>query len=85
MKFDEENPRFVWNIGSIGEFYKDMPEQGATVDLIDRKHGKVVVSIAEGYGNLVCLETVSHGQPFTELENWLNSLRDECLKSEGIE
>jgi hypothetical protein len=82
--FNNDDPRFVWNIGAIYELYPDMPEQGDTVDLIDRATGKPVISIANGWGQLFCLEHTLLGQPLTDLETWLNGLSDEALKSEGL-
>jgi hypothetical protein len=83
-RFTPANPRFVWNIGSLREEYPDLPEQTETVDLIDRLTGQAVVSIARGWGNLFCLEHTDLGQPFTDLENWLNHLSKNSLRAEDL-
>lgn len=82
--FTAENPRFVWNVGARPEEFPDLPEQGAPVDLIDRLTGGVVVSIADRYGQLLCLQHTDHGTPFEDLERWLNTLSSSALESEGL-
>lgn len=82
--FNQENPRFVWNIGAIPQLFPDLPEQGAQIELIDRATGKPVISIAVEWGNLFCLEHKQHGEPLSELECWLNKISEESLKSEGL-
>lgn len=84
LPFTPENPRFVWNIGSIASEFPDMPKQGTTVDLVDRATQKPVVSIAAGWGNLFCLEHMEEGTPFTTMAEWMNSLDAESLESEGL-
>ncbi len=61
-----------------------MPEQSGAIDLVDRSKGRVVVSIAEGWGQLFCLEHAKHGQPFTDLATWMNGLSKDDLESEGL-
>ena len=78
------NPRFVWNIGSIREEYPDMPEPGADVVLWDRKYRAPVVTLHGRYANLVCLEHINYGTPFSDLENWLNRLSTKTLESEDL-
>lgn len=82
--FTSENPRFVWNVGARPEELPDLPEQGKTVDLIDRLTGETVVSIAGRYGQLLCLQHADHGTPFEDLERWLNTLSSRALESEGL-
>jgi len=84
--FTADNPRFVWNVGARPEEFPDLPEQRGSVDLIDRHTGGVVVSIAERYGQLLCLQREDIGAcaPFADLERWLNRLSSRALESEGL-
>lgn len=87
-KYNSDNERFVWVIGSIREVYPDIPEQvGENGDLVlwDRETGKAVTTVASEYANAMCLETV-HPKcyPFTALAEWFNELSDETLASEGL-
>lgn len=80
-------PRFVWIIGDIREQYPDIPEEQTYTDHIvlwDRQEGKPVVTVAREYTNLICLEHVDHGTPFTDLEKWVNELDNVSLTSENI-
>lgn len=80
-------PRFVWIIGAIREEYPDVPENltyKADLVLWDRQEKKVVVTVASGYSNLICLEHMDHGKPFTSLETWINELDNDALASEDI-
>jgi hypothetical protein len=82
--FTPENPRFVWNIGSLPEEFPDLPGQGDCVELIDRLTGKPVATLAKEWGQLFCLEHKAHGTPLTDLETWINSLTKETLDSENL-
>ena len=81
----QQNPRFVWNIGSIKETFPDMPEQGECV-LWDRQEQEPVLTIHSDYTNAFCLELDTNPRefPFTNLENWFNRLSDAELESEGM-
>lgn len=52
--------------------------------IYDRVHKRVVVTIDSQYANLICLETVDHGQPFTAMVEWMNGLCNSDLASEGV-
>jgi hypothetical protein len=79
--------RFVLNVGAIRETYPDMPEQNnGDIVLWDRQERKPVVTIHATYANAICLETTRSpkASPFTNLEDWFNSLSNDCLESEGL-
>ncbi len=78
--------RFVLNIGAIREEYPEMPEQGGEIVLWDRQERKPVVTIHRDYANAICLEVTDSpaSMPFTSLENWMNSLSNDALESEGL-
>jgi hypothetical protein len=79
------NPRFLWNIGAIAEEYPDMPKQyGTETVLWDRQERKPVLTLHDGYRNLICLEHLRLGHPFTDASRWLNTIARGDLKSEGI-
>lgn len=86
MKTNKQNPRFVLNIGSIREEHSDLPEQGQDIVLWDRQERKPVVTIHADYANAICLETTRTptGSPFSNLEEWFNSLSNRDLESEGL-
>lgn len=80
-------PRFVWIIGAIREVYPDIPEAitcSSGVTLWDRQEKRPVLKVAREYANLICLEHLEHGTPFTSLETWLNELDNVSLESENI-
>lgn len=76
--------RFTWLIGAIQEEMPDVPEPANDLVLWDRQERKPVVTVPFGYGNLICLETKAHSEPFTQLEWWLNRLDADALESENI-
>ena len=85
------NPRFVWNMGAIHERYPDMPaemldEDSDGIKLWDRQEKRAVATIHKDYYQAMCLEMADHPErhPFTNLENWFNSLSNEDLESEGM-
>lgn len=79
-----KGPRFVLVIGAIREQFPNIPENIADLCLWDRQESKAVMTISPEYGNAICLETVSGGQPFTAMEAWFNDLSNEDLESEGM-
>jgi hypothetical protein len=88
-KYTSENPRFVWCVGAFGEAYPDIPYHVSNTPgchLYDRQEKKIAVTVKPDYQNAFCLETTKDAasQPFTTLENWLNSGSNTALESEGI-
>jgi hypothetical protein len=86
----EENPRFVWIIGSIRERFPDIPELAEHLGgmvLWDRQEKKPVVTVHRDYEQLICLETTRNepaSAPLSSLEDWLNNMEPGDLESEGI-
>lgn len=83
----EARPRFVMVVGTIREVYPDIPEfNGGAVHIYDRQERRVAVTLTESYAQALCLETTRRPEsmPFTLLENWLNSLTNDELESEGL-
>jgi len=81
-------PRFVLVVGSIQEEYPDIPDSAVQdgVTIWDRLHNRPAITIHREYANAICLETTDHyDSPFSSLEEWLNELSPEAMKSEGIE
>lgn len=84
-KYNDRNPRFVWNIGAIAEVFPDMSKVEGLV-LYDRQEQKVVMELKSEYANAVCLELnrSAKTEPFTNLENWFNIPKNAAFVSEGI-
>ena len=85
------NPRFVWSMGAIHERYPDMPtemmdEDSDGIKLWDRQEKQAVATVHKDYYQAMCMEMAGQPerQPFTNLENWFNSLSNEDLESEGL-
>lgn len=86
-KFTKKNPRFVWIIGSIREQFPDLPElDGGPCTLWDRQERKPVMVLQPEYAQSFCLEltTSAEAMPYTNLENWWNTVSNSALKSEGM-
>lgn len=86
-KFTKKNPRFVWIIGSIREQFPDLPElEAGPCVLWDRQQRKPVMTLHPEYAQSFCLEltTSPAAMPYTNLENWWNTVSNSALKSEGM-
>lgn len=83
-----KNQRFVWLIGAIAETYPDVAkaqeDAGSCLVLWDRQEKQRVVTVARGYSNLICLESVPGWKPFTDLADGLNITPAGVLSSENI-
>lgn len=78
------SPRFVLAIADYTFAHPDMPED-LPVCIYDRQARRIVLTIANAYANLICLETTEPGcSPFTSMVDWLNNTSADALESEGI-
>lgn len=77
------NHRFRLAIADYQAGAPDMPA-GLPVCIYDRKAKRIVLRISPEYANLICLETLPDGAPFTSMVNWMNATSDDALLSEDI-
>jgi hypothetical protein len=88
MKFDADNPRFVWLVGAVHETFPDLPDLPPSAGLVmwDRQEKQAVAKLTPNYAQLICLETTREPghSPLTDLEAWLNGMQPGDLSSEGI-
>lgn len=75
-------PRFISTVGAYAEYYPDAPDE-LPVGIYDRVLKRMAVVIPEPYHQLIALES-PRGQPFTDLEDWLNGLSEEDMATEGV-
>lgn len=76
-------------IGDIREAFPDCPERpaGGQIILWDRQERQKVMTVHGLYSQAICLEVIRRGPvgyPFTNMENWFNSIDNISLKSEGL-
>lgn len=63
--------------------YPDVPAD-LPLCLWDRQEHLPVVTLADRYAQLMALETLPDGAPFTALADWLNATGNDALASEGL-
>ncbi len=61
----------------------DMPD-GLPVCIYDRLAKRIVLTISPEYANMICLETIPDGAPFTAMVAWMNRTPKDALESEDI-
>jgi len=82
-----KGPRFMLIISDASrEEYPDVPgcDKDGAVFLWDRQEQARVWTLSGKYAQAVCLEHKEFGMPFTQLEEWFNSLDNVSLQSEGL-